>query len=501
MPYFKHGREGRPYWLLTGATGLVGQYLLKDMLLAGLPVAVLVRPNRAATAVSRIESILQRWEGIQGSALPRPVILDGDVNSPGLGLSAAQTRWIRQRVGHVLHSAAVLKFFGPNREAEPWLTNVRGTQHVLDCVQAAEVPDFHYVSTAYVSGRQVATVFEDDFPTSPQFRNDYEHSKWVAEGLVRAATLPKPPTIYRPVVIAGDSTTGYTSTYHGLYLYLRTMALLVPEQQRDAHGKLVTRIRLPMSGQEARNIVPVEWVAQVITHLLAAQQAHGKTFHLAPAQGITPNELIQYCYGYFGSTGVEFCPELDGQRMAENDFAAKVFDAIQIYQDYDNSDPHFDTANLQRYAGHLACPPLNQEVIWRYLEFGQKDRWGKARVAPPDLTLDGRRCVERLAEEIGDLLCHLSLENSASAGPVAPTESAQTIAFQLIGPGGGPFTIVVPEKGDAVVQPGIPQHPTVLLQMSVGSLQKWLSSDYTQRRQTTALWLQRAAHTGVHRPT
>ena len=31
------------YLLLTGATGLVGQYLLRDLLLEGMPVAVLIR--------------------------------------------------------------------------------------------------------------------------------------------------------------------------------------------------------------------------------------------------------------------------------------------------------------------------------------------------------------------------------------------------------------------------------------------------------------------------
>ncbi len=492
MPNFEDSDNRRPYWLLTGVTGLVGQYLLKDMLRAGLPVAVLVRPGKKESAHQRIEAILQRWEATLDVLLPRPVILVGDVKTPGLGLKPEQESWVRQHVGLFLHNAAILKFFGPCHTGEPWQTNVVGTQNVLDFVQAVGIERFHYVSTAYVAGRQETLVREDDYPTNPVFRNDYEHSKWVAEGLVRAAKLRKPPTIYRPVVIAGDSNTGYTSTYHGLYLYLRTMALLVPQQQRDEQGKLMTKIRLPMSGDEQRNIVPVQWVSEVITHLLTTKSAHGKTFHLAPQHGITPNELIESCYRYFGSTGVEFCPELEGQRPAENDFASKVFDSIQIYQDYDTSDPHFDRTNLEKYAGHLDCPVLDQTVIEKYLEFGERDRWGKAKSAPPDMSVDGKVFVERLAEEIGDLLQQLPLSGvETGAGSSLSQARTQRISFQLLGPGGGPFTVSVSASGQTRVQTGLVAQPTVLLQMSVRSLQNWLASDYTQRGKTTALWLER----------
>lgn len=487
----------KPYWLLTGVTGLVGQYLLKDMLISGMPVAVLVRPSKKQTAEARIEAIMQRWESLQGTLLPRPVVLIGDVKKPNLGLSAEQTNWVAQNVGHFLHNAAILKFFGPCHSGEPWQTNVVGTQHVLEFVRETNVEQFHYVSTAYVAGRQNSVVLEDDFPENPVFRNDYEHSKWVAEGMVRAAKLANPPTIYRPVVIAGDSNTGFTSTYHGLYLYLRTMALLVPQQQRDEQGKLLTKIRLPMSGEEQRNIVPVQWVSAVITHLLKTPSAAGKTFHLAPKRGITPNELIQYCYHHFGSTGVEFCPELEGQHPAENDFASKVFDSIRIYQDYDTSDPHFDTRNTDKYAGHLECPVLDQEVIERYLEFGERDRWGKAKPPVVELTFDGRECIERLSEEFVDLLQQLTLEGpdqpNTHGSATAKKSRVQQIGFQLLGPGGGPFTLSLTPSGQVQVQPGISSQPPLLLQMSVRSLQKWLASDYTQRCKTTALWLQREA--------
>ncbi len=495
-PPTRPGADERNYWLLTGVTGLVGQYLLRDLLSAGLPVAVLVRPDKRASAEERVEAIMQRWEREQGRLLPRPVVLAGDVRSPNLGLSAEAQAWCRRHVRGCLHNAAVLKFFGPSREGEPWQTNVVGTRQVLAWVEDLGLEEFHYVSTAYVAGRSAGRVMEGDYPTEPEFRNDYEHSKWVAEGLVRAAKLRRPATIYRPVVIAGDSETGYTSSYHGLYLYLRTMALLVPQQERDEAGQILTPIRLPMSGDEPRNIVPVQWVSAVITHLLQAPAAAGRTFHLAPEHGITPRELIQYCYGYFGSRGVEFCPELAGQQAMESDFAAKMFEAMKIYQDYDTTDPQFDTTQLTRLAGHLPCPRLDQAVVTRYLEFGERDRWGKTRSPAVNKVMAARAVLERLAEEIGDLMSQLAERGPATVGGLGINASAgrqRQLCFQLLGPGGGPYTMMIPPTGPATVRPGVAERPEVLLQMSLSSLQSWLSSDDKQRRQTTAQWLQRQA--------
>jgi thioester reductase-like protein len=74
--------------LLTGATGLVGRYLLRDLMAADAPVAALVRSTRFESAVQRIEGIMERWEHLAGRCLPRPVVLEADLREPLLGLDA-----------------------------------------------------------------------------------------------------------------------------------------------------------------------------------------------------------------------------------------------------------------------------------------------------------------------------------------------------------------------------------------------------------------------------
>ena len=149
-----------------------------------------------------------------------PIILEGDVCKSDLGLGPEDVLWIRNHCDRIIHSAAVLQFEGSDMDEEPWRTNLGGTQNVLHLSRLTGISHFHYVSTAYVCGQRDSLVYEHELETGQEFRNDYERSKFECEKLVEAATHFATTTIYRPAVIVGDSQTGFTSTYHGLFLYL-----------------------------------------------------------------------------------------------------------------------------------------------------------------------------------------------------------------------------------------------------------------------------------------
>jgi thioester reductase-like protein len=372
-------RSFRQYTLLTGATGLLGRYLMRDLLRQDQRVAVLVRPNQKMQARERVEQILQWCESDLGHRLPRPVILAGDVKRVDLGLSENQLQWVKANCSQVIHSAAILDFRGTDRTQEPWVTNLGGTQNVLDFSRKTEIENFHYVSTAYVCGNRPGPILENDLLEPQTFRNDYERSKFEAENLVRSASGFDSKTIYRPAVIVGDSNTGYTSTYHGLFLYLRLMAMLVPQMDRNEDGVIETPLRLPFNGDEPRNLVPIDWVSKVISHLVQTPEAHGETYHLTPEKCTNAKEVIEYCYEYFNSAGVEFVGQ--GHEVeADSEFAQTFFDSIDIYSSYETSDPEFDKSNVDKFAGHLPCPAIDKEMVFRFLEFGKKNKWGKRRL-------------------------------------------------------------------------------------------------------------------------
>ncbi len=101
--------------LMSGPTGLLGEYLLKDLLLAGWNVAVLCRNAPGSQPSDRIEDLLHRWEDRLRLALPRPVVIESDLTQPMLGISDSDLAWISRHCNSFLHNAASLTFEA-NRE-------------------------------------------------------------------------------------------------------------------------------------------------------------------------------------------------------------------------------------------------------------------------------------------------------------------------------------------------------------------------------------------------
>ena len=148
------------YTLLTGATGLLGRALVRDLAAAGRRVAVVVRGSAAAPAADRVDELLDDWWQVAGASVPCPVVLEGDLSVDGLGLSAEQTAWIARHVREVVHSAASLSFQLRPADGEPYTSNVTGTRNVLALCRTAGIRRLHHVSSAYVCGLRRGTILE-----------------------------------------------------------------------------------------------------------------------------------------------------------------------------------------------------------------------------------------------------------------------------------------------------------------------------------------------------
>ena len=481
------------YILLTGCTGLVGRYLLTDLLKKGHRLAVVVRPGRKETVFQRVESILQVSEQENGHLLPRPVCFEGDISKPLLGLDPAAQRWVAENCDRMLHGAAVLTFEGTDPEGEPWKSNVLGTRNVVQLCRELAIDHLHYVSTAYVSGLRQDRVKEDELDVGQQFRNDYERSKFEAETLVRQAHFLKTLTVYRPAVVAGDAETGYTCTYHGLYMYLKLMSILVWNTEPDSDGVRYTPVRLNMTGDEPRNIVPVDWVSAVICHLFSTPEAHGKTFHLAPKNPITPRQIIDAGYKYFNSHGVEFC----GHEPKRTDPASKIegdaYDNMGMYESYEVSDPHFDTTNLQKHASHLPCPIIDEPMLHRFWKYGEEDRWGKRRKVKSQVPFLASSLLQETIA--GNALAIQGNVQGNGQGNVqgngqgngqgnrcanASGEFGDVIGLDVLGPGGGQWQLTCDDRGIVEIAHGLPASGKNVVRLSASELRKLLEMDSSE---------------------
>lgn len=363
MTFSKNNPPSRGHLLITGSTGLLGRYLLKDLLLAGLPIATIVRPARRQSAADRMEAIMQTWEQKLGRRLPRPYVLEGDLSDELLGLDPESTAWVAENCQAVLHNAASLSFINGPRTSEPWRTNLTGTQHLLNLCEKVGIAEFHHVSTAYVCGTRQGRVYENELDEGQQLSNDYEQSKFEAEHLVRSAEFLNSTTIYRPSIIVGDSETGFSTTFHGFYVALQ-LAHTLRQGWEELYGDDDSAcFRINLDGTELKNLVPVDWISSVINEIVNNSNLHNQTYHLTsdtPVSTDTIHKVLDACCDNQGVTRL-----IGAKTVIENpnDVEKLFYENMQVYGSYWKNDPEFDCTNTRTAAPHLPCPVMDEDRL------------------------------------------------------------------------------------------------------------------------------------------
>ncbi|MBP2291311.1 non-ribosomal peptide synthetase [Azospirillum rugosum] len=179
--------------LLTGGTGYLGAYLLRELLSDGeRRVTALVRGGDDAAARARLARVLSGYFGEEvGPALaadPRLTVLAGDLRRDDLGLTGSARGRLAEETQAVFHCAANVNHFGHYREFHA--DNVEATRRLID-IAAGNAADFHLISTLSVTGKapeEGFRLFTEYDPVPPVLdENYYVRSKQEAERLVVAA--------------------------------------------------------------------------------------------------------------------------------------------------------------------------------------------------------------------------------------------------------------------------------------------------------------------------
>jgi thioester reductase-like protein len=163
------------------------------------------------------------------------------------------------------------------------LVNVEGTGNVNEFVINLPVlKRYNYVSTCYVAGRREGVIYENELAHDAGFRNFYEETKYLAEMEVEKLKGEFPVTIFRPSIVVGDSHTGETAKYDGIY-YLIHYLRKAPQLLRFVNvGN--SKVRL--------NLVPVDFVVEAIAALARDENAVNKTIALADPDPLTTREIF-----------------------------------------------------------------------------------------------------------------------------------------------------------------------------------------------------------------
>lgn len=191
---------------LTGATGYIGQALVRRLRDRGWSVTALVRDPAGAAG---------QWLARMGCRLVR-----GDVTRPD-GLAQAMAG-----ADVVIHNAGVYEL-GTDRALRERMqaVNVLGTDHVLGAALAAAVPRTVYVSTVWALGGSGEGPADERRHHDGHYRTPYERSKaeahhralaWRQRGLPLAIAMPN------AVIGANDH------SVWGYFLRLYLLGLLPP---------------------------------------------------------------------------------------------------------------------------------------------------------------------------------------------------------------------------------------------------------------------------------
>ncbi|MEP7308964.1 MAG: amino acid adenylation domain-containing protein [Acidobacteriota bacterium] len=199
--------------LLTGATGFLGAFLLRELLdRTAADVVCLARGASQDAALGRVMRALET-QGLRRAGDERRVsAVCGDLAEPRLGLTESAFDTLASTIGAIYHNGALVNFLQPYQALAP--ANVGGTEEVLRLACRHVLKPVHMVSTIDVLGRASLTVSEDTpLGGSEGLETGYAQTKWVAERLAMLARdRGVPLALYRPARIIGDSRTGAWNT-------------------------------------------------------------------------------------------------------------------------------------------------------------------------------------------------------------------------------------------------------------------------------------------------
>ena len=246
---------------ITGATGLVGEGVLHQML----------RNDPGLEAFALVRSEL-RWRHVArrlGSLVSRVVPVLGDVTQSGMGLEPLVRQRVERETSVVVHAAADTSFSRSLDRAR--FVNTLGTYHVAEVASDCRQLDrFAYVSTAFVAGRATGTVLELDNGCRSGWVNAYEQSKYEAESTLRASALPW--TIVRPSTIVCRGPEGdipqINAVHRALRIYHRGLAAMIPGDREN-----------PL------DVITSTYVIEAIARLALDERALRRTVHLCSGRG------------------------------------------------------------------------------------------------------------------------------------------------------------------------------------------------------------------------
>ncbi len=341
---------------LTGATGLLGSYLLKILLKNNHKVYCLARAKEKKSAKERVKDVLNFWDKeVLKKHKDNLVVLEGDITKKNLGLTNSKVSLLKKEINEIFHCAAVTKFNWPLNKIRK--VNVGGTKNVLEfALQCKNLKKVNHISTGYVCGDYKGVFKETDLDVGQKFNTTYLQSKFEAEKLVHKYRKKGLwIDIFRPPFVLGEARTGKILSFEqGFYQLLHIYALGIFESY-------------PVKGIFL-NSVFVDELADGIYTINSYVKEHNQTYHPFSAKK-TSLESILVNLSYYLNVQISLLlpPDKFDAFSLTPIQKAVLTNNLFLY----NSDVVFNCANTNRILknGEFKFTPLDknhQQIIFSY---------------------------------------------------------------------------------------------------------------------------------------
>lgn len=320
-------------YLITGATGFVGRYIMKR-LLEQSPfnyIYLLIRKDKHNSAEDRLHRMLpELFTPIEISEYKQRIrTIEADITKDNLGLPNDVYQSLVSRIHYIFHSAATIKFNLDLDDASD--INIKGTRMIMNlaqkCMIHGTLEHVYHISTAYVTGRISAS--SDD---APVFANTYEKTKYESELLIgQYIQSGMPVTIFRPSIISGNGKTGEITTSNIIFRFLAMLS-------RESLAAL--------PGPTSLNLIPLNNFIDILFEIIANKDSLGKTYNITNPRNVPFVPMIGYACKLLNVITPKFIPLQQKDKLPD-----KTIHQIGVFMPYFEEQHHFDLSNTYHILG------------------------------------------------------------------------------------------------------------------------------------------------------
>ncbi|UKP00590.1 thioester reductase domain-containing protein [Nostoc sp. UHCC 0870] len=363
--------------LLTGATGFIGAFLLRELLnKTTASVYCLIKSENLETATQRIIKTLKDYQIWDSSYLERIIPIVGDLTQPKLGLSELEFQNLANQIDVIYHNGARVNHTEPYNRLKS--ANVLGTQEIFRLASQSKLKPVHLISSTSIfaannnSNSQVTEDANLDDYGIPI--GGYSQSKWASEKLaINAINRGIPVNIYRLGAVSGDSKTGAFNQNDFLYKLLLGYVQLgsIPDTP------------MPLE------ILPVDYVSQAIVELSKIPSTQ-RIFHIIQPKPISSDIVFEQ----LKKIGIEIDKTSYHQwrnqilEIAQNSPKHILYPLIPLLprnrttsEIPTNKKLQFDNSKTQNLLNQLIPPPtINETLIQTYLSHLIQQNWIKTKL-------------------------------------------------------------------------------------------------------------------------